>query len=77
MRRFSARVRCSDDRLASPKGVQAQLGHSEITTTLGIYTIPIPAQQPAAVEKLAQLVTDGDEFEADAETAVAQPGLLQ
>jgi hypothetical protein len=27
-------------------------------TTLGIYTIPIPARRRAAVEKLSQLVTD-------------------
>jgi hypothetical protein len=46
----------------SAKDAQAQLGHSRITTTLGIYTIPVPAHQRAAVEKLSQLVTNGDEF---------------
>lgn len=29
----------------SAKDAQAQLGHSQITTTLGIYTIPVPAHQ--------------------------------
>ena len=46
----------------SAKDAQAQLGHAQITTTLGIYTIPVPAHQRAAVEKLSQLVTNGDEF---------------
>jgi integrase len=41
----------------SAKDAQAQLGHSQITTTLGIYTMPIPAHQREAVEKLSQLVT--------------------
>jgi len=35
----------------SAKDAQAQLGHSQITTTLGIYTIPVPAHQREAVEK--------------------------
>jgi hypothetical protein len=37
------------------KDPQAQPGHSQITTTLGIYTIPAPAHQREA----AQMVTDG------------------
>jgi integrase len=44
----------------SVKDAQAQLGHMQIATTLGIYTLPIPEHQRAAVEKLEQLVTDGD-----------------
>ena len=46
----------------SAKDAQAQLGHSQITTTLGIYTIPVPSHQREAVEKLSVLVTNGDEF---------------
>jgi integrase len=46
----------------SPKDAQAQLGHSRITTTLGIYTIPVPSHQRLAVERLSELVTNGDEF---------------
>jgi len=55
----------------SAKDAQAQLGHAQITTTLGIYTIPIPAHQRAAVEKLSGLVTNGDEF--DASTGSKKP----
>ena len=61
----------------SAKDAQAQLGHSQITTTLGIYTIPVPAHQRAAVEKLSQLVTNGDEFGAERETGVAEPQSVQ
>ncbi len=61
----------------SAKDAQAQLGHAQITTTLGIYTIPVPAHQRAAVEKLSQLVTNGDEFEANGKTKVTGPALLQ
>jgi len=40
----------------SIKDAQAQLGHSNLSTTLEIYTLPIPAQQRAAVDKLSQLL---------------------
>jgi hypothetical protein len=33
------------------KDAQAQLGHAQIATTLGIYISPIPAHQRAAVKK--------------------------
>jgi len=46
----------------SLKDAQAQLGHSRLSTTLEIYTIPIPAHQREAVAKLSQLVTNSDEF---------------
>jgi len=46
----------------SAKDAQAQLGHSQITTTLGIYTIPVPAHQREAVEKLSRMVTNSDEL---------------
>lgn len=46
---------------ASPKEAQAQLGHSHIATTMDIYTHSIPSQQRKAVEKMAELVTNGDE----------------
>ena len=61
----------------SAKDAQAQLGHSQITTTRGIYTIPVPAHQRAAVEKLSQLVTKGDEFAADGKDGVSEPQLFQ
>lgn len=50
----------------SLKDAQAQLGHTKLSTTLEIYTVPIPAHQRAAVESLAQLVTNGDELEPSA-----------
>lgn len=46
----------------SAKDAQAQLGHARITTTLGIYTLPLPAHQRAAVDRLSELVTNGDEL---------------
>jgi integrase len=61
----------------SAKDAQAQLGHAQITTTLRIYTIPVPAHQRAAVEKLSQLVTNGDEFRSEPKTEVTEPKLLQ
>jgi integrase len=61
----------------SAKDAQAQLGRAQITTTLGIYTIPVPAHQRAAVEKLSQLVTNGDEFQAKGKTEVTEPQLRQ
>jgi integrase len=61
----------------SAKDAQAQLGHSQITTTLGIYTIPVPAHQREAVEKLSQMVTNGDELGGIRKLGIAQPTLLQ
>jgi integrase len=61
----------------SAKDAQAQLGHSQITTTLGIYTIPVPAHQREAVEKLSQMVTKGDEFGVAGKLGIGQPTLLQ
>ena len=61
----------------SAKDAQAQLGHSQITTTLGIYTIPVPAHQREAVEKLSQLVTNGDEFADIGKLGIGQTRLLQ
>ena len=43
------------------KDAQAQLGHTKLSTTLEIYTLPVPGHQRKAVEDLAQLVTNGDE----------------
>jgi integrase len=46
----------------SLKDAQAQLGHAKLSTTLEIYTVAIPSQQRAAVEKLCQvLLTNVDE----------------
>jgi integrase len=50
----------------SLKDASAQLGHSKLSTTHEIYTLPLPAHQRAAVEKLAHLVTNGDELEQSA-----------
>jgi hypothetical protein len=35
---------------------QAQLGHTQLSTTLEIYTLPLPAHQREAVENLSRLV---------------------
>ena len=44
----------------SLRDAQAQLGHSKMSTTLEIYTLPIPEQQRATVEKLSVLMaSDG------------------
>lgn len=51
----------------SPKDAQAQLGHSQIATTLGLYTLPLPQHQRAAVDKLEELVTNGDELGLDSQ----------
>jgi hypothetical protein len=37
---------------------QAQLGHSKMSTTLEIYTLPILEQQRLAVEKLSVLMAN-------------------
>ena len=42
------------------KDAQAQLGHSKLSTTLEIYTLPVPGHQRTAVENLARMVTNGD-----------------
>jgi site-specific recombinase XerD len=47
---------------ASLRDTQAQLGHSKMSTTLEIYTMPTPAHLREAVENLTRLVTNGDEF---------------
>jgi site-specific recombinase XerD len=46
---------------ASLKDAQTRLGHSKMSTTLEVYTIPIPAHLREAVENLSRLVTNGDE----------------
>lgn len=43
------------------RDAQAQLGHTKLSTTLEIYTLPVPGHQRTAVENLAQLVTNGDD----------------
>jgi integrase len=45
----------------SLRDAQAQLGHSKMSTTLEIYTIPIDPRRREVVEKLDRLVTNGDE----------------
>ena len=46
----------------SLKDAQAQMGHSKLSTTFEIYTLPIPAHQREAVENLSRMVTNGDEL---------------
>jgi integrase len=46
----------------SLRDAQAQLGHSKMSTTLEVYTIPIDTRRREVVEKLDCLVTNGDEF---------------
>ena len=46
----------------SLRDAQAQLGHSKMSTTLEIYTIPIDARRREVVKNLDVLVTNGDEF---------------
>ena len=43
------------------KDAQAQLGHTKLSTTLEVYTLPVPNHQREAVENLARMVTNGDE----------------
>jgi len=45
------------------KDAQAQLGHTKLSTTLEIYTLPVPNHQREAVENLAEMVTSSDEPE--------------
>ncbi|HUS20186.1 MAG TPA: site-specific integrase [Terriglobales bacterium] len=45
---------------------QRQLGHSRASTTLDIYTLPNSANQRNTIEKLSQLVTNGDESDQSA-----------
>src|SRR6266700_6988362 len=42
----------------SLRDAQTQLGHSKMSTTLEIYTLPIPEQQRATVEKLSVLMAN-------------------
>ena len=60
-----------------PKDAQAQLGHAHISTTMDIYTQPTPAHQWEAVEKMAQLVTNGDELAVWPEMANPQTSQIQ
>ena len=53
------------------------LGHAQISTTLGIYTIPVPAHQRAAVEQLSLLVTNGDELGSNTESPIREVVTLQ
>jgi hypothetical protein len=40
------------------RDAQAQLGHSKMSTTLEICTLPLPEQQRATVEKLSVLMAN-------------------
>jgi integrase len=62
----------------SLKDAQAQLGHAKLSTTLEIYTLPIPSQQRSAVEKLCQvLLTNVDEKQKLAEEMPAAVPQIQ
>lgn len=58
------RTHCSlfQDAGGSLRDAQAQLGHSKMSTTLEIYTLPIEGRRREIVEKLDVLVTNGDEL---------------
>jgi hypothetical protein len=47
----------------SLRDAQAQLEHSKMSTTLEIYTLPIPGQQRITVEKLSVLMANDGEFD--------------
>ena len=47
----------------SLRDAQAQLGHSKMSTTLEIYTLPIPEQQRVTVEKLSVLMANDGKSE--------------
>jgi integrase len=42
----------------SLRDAQAQLGHSKMSTTLEIYTLPMPDEQRATIEKLSVLMAN-------------------
>jgi hypothetical protein len=42
-----------------------------MSTTLEVYTLPIPAHLRLAVENLSQLVTNGDELHLSSDEALA------
>jgi integrase len=46
---------------ASLRDAQAQMGRSRMSTTLEVYTLPIPEHLRLAVENLSRLVTNGDQ----------------
>ena len=43
------------------------MGHSKLSTTFEIYTLPIPAHQREAVENPSRMVTNGDELQPNAD----------
>jgi integrase len=58
------RTHCTlfQDAGGSLRDAQAQLGHTKMSTTLELYTIPIDGRRRDTVEKLDELVTNGDEL---------------
>ena len=44
------------------QSIGSRLGHAHIATTMDVYTHATPAHQRAAVERMAELVTNGDEL---------------
>jgi integrase len=51
----------------SLRDAQAQLGHSKMSTTLEIYTLPIPEQQRITVEKLSVLMANDGNLDQNSE----------
>jgi hypothetical protein len=51
----------------SLRDAQAQLGQSKMSTTLEIYTLPIPEQQRTTVEKLSVLMANDGKLEQNPE----------
>jgi len=61
----------------SLRDAQAQLGHSKMSTTLEIYTLPIPEQQRATVEKLSVLMANDGKTDQNSERLPLSPKQIQ
>jgi len=57
----------------SLRDAQTQLGHSKMSTTLEIYTLPIPEQQRATVEKLSVLMANDGRSGQNAGSLASKP----
>ncbi len=61
----------------SLREAQAQLGHTRMSTTLEIYTLPLAAAQRQAVEKLSELMANDGEFAKTRERLAPQTQQIQ
>jgi len=60
----------------SLRDAQAQLGHSKMSTTLELYTLPMPEQQRATVEKLSALMANDGRNHQNAGVLGSKPEVL-